>query len=221
MEIDITLSSADMNTLKDEGFALYAFKAVKTAQGGGAPLVWFRTTNLLTTTKVTWEDEYQAYISNDEIIANGKVSASTSVDIKLGQTVNVSNNGIVTTTSDGMAGAVSIQNRGNTPYTTGIAQMANGTANPMCAIPLHGVTLDVVIPIQKVLLLFASNTVNTGIVIYKAFSSGFVVDLTDPKAAGMRKVTYVVNKGWTADDGGTWATQIDPGASLLPILITT
>ncbi|MET0274550.1 MAG: hypothetical protein ABW360_16305 [Phenylobacterium sp.] len=216
-EIDISMTSATVDGLKNSGFALYAFKAVKSTVSGGAPLVWFRTTQLLTSVSVTWQEQYQAYISADEIIANGKIRASTACDIDLGQTAKVSANGNMIPDPNGTAGAVSIYNEGTTQWTTGISQFSNGQPSPLCAIPLYGQNLDVVVPISKVLLMFASNTVNTGTVLYKAYSPGLMVDLT---AAPTRAVSYDLNGGWDWT-GGTWATRVKANDNLVPLLITT
>lgn len=217
-EIDITMPQATVDALKNGGFALYAFKAVKSAVAGGAPLVWFRTTTFLTGMQVTWTEDYQAYISSDEIISNGRISAQAYADIDLGNTANVSPTGGVVAVNGGTDGAVSILNQGATPWTCGISQLNNGAANPMCAIPLYGKMLDVIIPIEKVLLMFASNTVNTGTVIYKAYSEGVLVDLTDPTAKGKRSVAFDINQGWSWGGGATrftasievWAGRLQP-----------
>lgn len=215
-EIDISLSSDTLNALKNSGFALYAFKAVKSSVTGAAPLVWFRTTSFLSSTQVTWEEQYQAYISTSEIIANGQIIASANTDADLGQTALVNQNGDITASTGGTEGAISILNQGTAPWTTGISQVANGKANPMCAIPLYGKNMDVVAPIQKVLLTFATNPVNTGTVIYKAFSESVMIDLT---AAQQRAVSFDINNGWSWGSG-TWAKSIPASADLVPLLIT-
>lgn len=217
-EIDIALSSDTVDKLKNGGFALYAFKAVKSTVGGGAPLVWFKTTSFLTTTQVAWQEQYQAYISTDEIIANGKITASANCDINLGQSAYVSTNGNMTPVSTGTEGAVSILNQGSNPWTTGISQFNNGKPSPLCAIPLYGTMLDVIVPIEKVLMMFASNTVNTGTVIYKAYSSGLMVDLT---ANPTRQVAFDINNGWSWSGGGTWASKVQANDDLVPLLVTS
>jgi hypothetical protein len=214
-EIDVSLSPDTVTQLKAEGFALYGFKAVSTTIGGAAPLVWFRTLTFLNTTKVKWTEQYQAYISTSAIITNGEIDASTNVDMDLGATANVDASGNLTPVGGGAAGAISINNQSSNHWTCGISQMAGNTANPMCAIPLNGNMLDEVVPIEKVLLTFASNTVDMGTVIYKCFSSGLMVDLT---AANTRSVAFDIDKGWQWD-GGTWASQVAPNANLVPLLI--
>lgn len=216
-EIDISLSQTTLNDLKNGGFSLYAFKAVQATVNGGAPLVWFKTDSFLTTTQVKWQEQYQAYISTSEIIANGEIDASNSINMNLGQTADVSENGLLTSAQGGTSGAVSILNQGSAEWTAGISQMTNGVANPMVAIPLYGNMMDVVAPIEKVLVMFATESVNTGVVIYQSYSQGLMIDLT---ADNTRAVNFDINTGWDAD-GGTWATKIEANADLVPLLITT
>lgn len=214
-EIDISLPAETVRELKDGGYALYGFKAVKSTVVGAAPLVWFTDPNFLNSTRVTWTDQYQAYISTDQIIPNGTIIVSAAVDVNLGQTANVDQGGNLTPVSDGTPLAISIFNEASTPLTAGISQMINGSAHPMCAIPLHGNMLDAVAPIEKVLLTFAPNTVNTGTVIYKAYASGLLIDLTSNST---RSVSFDVNNGWVWD-GGAWAVPVRPNESLAPLLI--
>jgi len=216
-EIDITMSTTTVDELKNEGYALYAFKAVQTASKGGAPLVWFKTTSFLTSTSVTWEEEYQAYISTDEIVANGVVTATTYCEIDLAQTANVTQNGNISGSAGGTANAISLFNQGNAPWTAGISQLSGGVANPMCAIPLHGNGLDVIAPIEKVLLMFTSNTVNTGTVVYKSYSQGALIDLTTGQ---QRAVSFDIDNGWSWGTS-TWAKAVPANESLVPLLITS
>ncbi|MDJ1159088.1 hypothetical protein QNA08_12660 [Chelatococcus sp. SYSU_G07232] len=210
------MNKKTIEQLKNNGFALYGFKAVKTASAGGAPLVWFQSTSFLGTTQVAWEELYQAYVSTDEIIANGRISASSAADIDLNQTMNVDKNGNVTVVRDGTDGAISINNQANPQWTCGISQKSNGKANPMCAIPLFGNMLDVIAPIERVLLMFASNTVNTGTVIYKAYSSGVLIDLTSSR---QRSVYFDVNNGWDWGNA-SWGKPVQAQESIVPLLIT-
>ncbi|UYG08693.1 hypothetical protein [Halomonas sp. M4R1S46] len=216
-QVSISMDSDTIEKLKNGGFALYGFKAVKTANQGGAPLVWFQSTSFLDNTVITWDEQYQAYISTDEIIANGKIHASSSADIDLEQTMMVSQQGTVEVMQEGTPSAISISNLGTSQWTCGISQQTGGSTKPMCAFPLYGKNLDVIAPIEKVLLMFASNTVNTGTVIYKAYSSGVLLDLTSEQT---RSVSYDINQGW--DWGGqSWGQSVKAQESLVPLLITS
>lgn len=214
--VEIDMSADTIASLKGAGYSLYGFKAVKSTIQGGVPLVWFTTKNYLPTTQVQWEEQYQAYISTTTIAPNTKIIASNSASIDLNQTMQVDQSGNVNVVGDGTQNAISILNQGNIPYTCGISQEQDGQFNPMCAFPLFGNMLDVVMPIEQVLFMFATNQVNTGTVIYRAYSQGILIDLTGTTS---RKVDFDINKGWTAS--GAWGTQIQANADMLPILITS
>jgi hypothetical protein len=221
--IDIMMSGPTVAKMKEAGFALYGFKAVKTANGGAAPVVWFQTLAqvLMQTTTVSWTEQYQAYVSTSQIIPNGGITASSSVDIGLGETADVDQYGNLTTDEQGTASAISLNNEASAQWTSGISQLTgDGTPSPMVALPLYGNMLEVIAPIEKVLLMFASPTVNTGTVIYKSYSSGVLVDLTGaPGNPPTRTVIFDLNDGWSWGDQG-WGTPVQAQADLIPFLIS-
>jgi hypothetical protein len=218
-EIDVTMSPDTVTALVEGNFNLYAFKAVQATQGGGAPLVWFQLPpeDYSTRTQVVWEVQYQAYTSRSKIIPNGKVTASFSTNIDLGQTLNVVAGGTGDVTKGGPRQAVSVNNTTTTQFTCGISQRAGTATNPMCAFPLYGQHLDVIAPIEKVLLMFSTKPVNTGTVIEQAYSPGVLVDLT---SSNERTVSYDINKGWSWG-GFSWGRGVAASESLVPLLIET
>lgn len=218
-EIDVTMSPDTVTALVQGNYNLYAFKAVQATQGGGAPLVWFQLPpdDYSTRTQVVWEVQYQAYTSRSKIIPNGKVTASFSTDIDLGQTLNVAAGGTGDVTTGGPKQAVSVNNTTTTQFTCGISQRAGGSTNPMCAFPLYGQHLDVMAPIEKVLLIFSTTPVNTGTVIEQAYSPGVLIDLT---SSNERTVNYDINKGWSWG-GFSWGRGVAAKESLVPLLIET
>jgi hypothetical protein len=215
--VDIEMSPATVQALLTGNYYLYGFKAVQSTQGGGAPLVWFKSQTFSTSTVVAWETLYQAYTSTSQIIPNGKITASFAADIDLGQTLSVGLGGIGTVTAGGPPFAISILNTTSTPFTCGISQVENGTASPLCAFPLFGNNLDVIAPIEKVLLMFSTIPVNTGTVIMQSYSSSLLIDLTSDTS---RTVSYDINGGWSWG-GFSWATQYPPSSNLVPLLIET
>ncbi|MXS85907.1 hypothetical protein ABO04_08305 [Nitrosomonas sp. HPC101] len=202
--------------LEKGGFFLYAFKGVQSTQKGGAPTVWFKTETFSASTEITWTEQYQAYSSTSELVPNGQIKASAAYDVMLGQTFNItSDKGIGEVVQDGTSGAISILNQTQTQFTSGISQKVEGKDSPLCAFPQYGNNLNIMAPIQKVLLMFATNTLNTGTVIYKAYSPGGLFDLTGETS---REVSYDINKGWSWG-GSTWGQIIPANADLVPLLI--
>ncbi|EJL23348.1 hypothetical protein PMI01_04850 [Caulobacter sp. AP07] len=212
--IDIELSPETIDALAQNGYALYAMKAVSTTASGGAPLIWYSTPNFTSVMQVTWQDQYAAFVSTSQIIANAEINVTTSVDIDLDQTAYVAQSGGMTVGGGGAAGAVSILNQGNQPWTTGLSQSVDGRSSPVCALPLYGQNLDVITPVEQVLLMFAQNYVNTGTVIYRALSQGLLVDLS---AQDTCTVQFDINLGWNALAAS--ATQVMPNEDLVPLLI--
>ncbi len=214
-EVSISMTPDTVTKLVEGNYNLYGFKAVQSSQGGGVPLVWFKTDTFSATTKVDWQVQYQAYTSRSDIVPDGHIDASYATDINLGQMLNVVPGGTGAVVDGGPSTAISIQNTTATPFTCGISEMTGGKAKPLCAFPLYGNQMDVMAPIEKVLLMFSTTTINTGTVIEKAYGTGIFIDLT---SAPQRDVVYDINNGW--DWGGyAWAEQIEPDWKLVPLLV--
>lgn len=214
-QVTINLDSTTVGDLVTGNYQLYGFKAVQTTQGGGAPLVWFSTDQFMAETVVSWEEQYQAYTSLSQIITNGQIQASSPYDITLDQTLNVAANGVGNVTEGGTTGAISIFNTTSQQFTCGISEVQDGTALPMCAFPLYGHGLDVIAPIEKVLLMFSTLPVKTGTVIEQAYSQGILIDLTGNNE---QTVSFDINEGWSWG-GYSWAQAIPASANLVPLLI--
>lgn len=207
-----------VNSLAAGNFSLYAFKAVQTKIGGGQPVVWFKTKDFALSTEVTWSLDFGAYTSKTQIIANANIVASSSYPINIGQILEVQQpSGTGAVNNNGTDGAISIYNTTQTPFTCGISVKTGNSSNAICAFPIYGENTNVIVPIEKVLVMFASDEVNTGTVIEKAFTSSFLVDMTGAKD-NKRQVKYNINTSWDAD-GASWSTKSKPNVALAPLLI--
>jgi hypothetical protein len=215
-EIDIMMPANTVNELRNSGYSLYGFKAVRTANRGGAPTVWFQMQNFRQTTQVIWTTQYQAYVSTSQIIPNASITVNTAIGIDLGQTANVEESGHLSVAQQGPASAISIFNQSSMQWTCGILEMFAGSAAPVCALPSFGRMLNVIAPIEKVLLMFATAILSTGTVLVRSYAPGVLVDLT---SAQKRSVSFDMNNGWSWD-GGSWASPVAPQEDLVPILIT-
>jgi hypothetical protein len=220
-QIGITMGPDTVTALQNGNFFLYGFKAVQTTQSGGAPLVWISVSpdDLLENTTISWSESYEAYISTVTEIGNGvTISASSDVPILLGETATTGPGGQMTVTEGGTGQAITIANGTQTQYSCGISQEQSGGFIPLCAFPLFGENDDVIAPIEKVLLMFATAEVNTGTVIEQAFSPGMLVDLT---ADNQRNLAFDINQGWSTlpDPNQGWGFQCPANASLVPMLI--
>jgi hypothetical protein len=214
-EVTINMTAETVSQLLAAGFFLYGFKAVQTSITGGSPVVWFATQEFSATTMINWEEQYQAYTSNSQIIPGGDIVASFAAGITLGQTLNVAAGGVGNVTSTGLPTAISILNTVSTPFTCGISELQGTTYNALCAFPLFGNNEDVIAPIEKVFLMFSTQPVDTGTVIEQSYGPGILIDLT---ASNQRTVNYDINAGWSWG-GFSWGQQFPPNSNLVPLLI--
>jgi hypothetical protein len=215
-QITINMDGDTVTALLNGNYWLYGFKAVQTTQGGGSPLVWFATQDFMAQTQISWEEQYQAFTSQSQIIPGGEITATSPYDITLDQTLTVGAGGVGTVTAGGTQLAISIVNTTDTQFTCGVSELQNGVAMPLCAFPLYGGGgVDVIAPIEKVLLMFSTKPVNTGTVIEQAYSPGILIDLT---GENQRIVTFAMNQGWSWG-GYSWAQPVNYAAQLVPLLI--
>lgn len=215
--IVVNMSTTTVNELTASNYQLFGFKAVQSTMGGGVPVVWFASSNYSTSTQVSWSESYMAYTASSSQISGGTIDASFTVPIDLGQTLTVdSSDGTGTVSGGGTPGAISINNTSGVQFTTGIGQDVLGQSSPMCAFPLYG-GLDVIMPIEKVLLMFSTTPLNNGSVVEQSYSPGLLIDLTGAPN-NTRTVNFDINAGWSFD-GIDWATPVPANETLVPILV--
>jgi hypothetical protein len=218
-QINITMDQPTVEALTAGGYWLYGFKGVQTSLQGGAPLVWIQSKTYSLDTVVTWKEQYQAYTSKSEIKDSRQILASAEYNIDLQQTLNVTDvSGTGQVVTGGTTNAISITNQTSTQFTCGISQIQNASdkATPLCAFQLYGKQMDVMAPIELVMLEFATSAFNTGTVIYQAFSPGVLINLTTQSTVG---VTYDINNGWSAS-GNPNVSFLPPGTDIRPLLLT-
>jgi hypothetical protein len=209
-QVTITMSPETLQALLTGNFHLYGFKAAL-ASPGGAPLVWFQMQEFSTSTVVSWEAQYQAYISDSPIVPNEQIVVSFSTSIEPGQILE--EGGVV---DGGPPGAISILNDPSAELTGGISQRVNGgTAfNPTCAFSLFENNMESIAPLEKILLMFSVRNYSPGTVIMEAPSPGFLIDLSSSETC---RVSFDVNSGWSGS--GCSTQQIGQGTALVPLLI--
>lgn len=215
-QINITLPQDTVNGLDNGKYSLYGFKAVQASEANGVPVVWFKSDVFGKTTTVSWDVYYQGYTSQEAIIPDGTIDASNAYDMTLGQVLDVNGSSGQGVVKGGPSPtAIAINNTQSNEFTCGISQLVGGNSNPMCAFPLYGNQEDVIAPIEKVLLMFATKQINTGTVIEKAYSQGVMIDLTSDNE---RLLDYDINLGWSWG-GFSWANTVAANAKLIPLLI--
>jgi hypothetical protein len=214
--LNISMDGETVEKLESMGMHLYAFKAVKATGNAGRPLVWFRSDTFSLNTQVNWRVEYQAYSSRNEIVPNGQIVSSAAYPADLGQTFTITGTrGTGEVTQAGDPRAITIRSAVETRFSCGVSQKNDNGYAPICALPIFNGFADVIVPVEKVLVMFASDTVNTGTVITKAYSPAVLVDLTGVTS---RTVSYSIDKKWSWG-GATWARGVEADADLVPLLI--
>jgi hypothetical protein len=217
--VTINIATDTLQSLAAGGFQLYAFKAVQ-GPPGGVPVVWFSTTQFSSRTVVAWTEDYFAYTANSvQLAPNTVVSASSTCPIDLGELAQVGDGGLLTPVEGQDPNSISILNATLDGYICGLAQQANGspTFNPMCAFPLLPGTQDEIVPIERVFLMFATTTVDTGTVLEQAFGYGVLIDVTAPRDVTLAYDLTAVIGGWAPAPGVY--PQL-PNTALAPLLIS-
>jgi hypothetical protein len=209
--VTIKMNAPTVAALVQRGFNLYVFKAVQ-ASRNAVPVVWIKTSQILQVMQVSWPDQYGAYVSTEQ---NSGIITTKMTPAGLGQTVSVDESGNLSVSGQGIAEAISISNQGTRPATAGICEMANGQLAPTMAIPLPGMTMEVIAPVEKVVLMLGEVLVDGGAVVVQTSAPGLFVDLTG--GASERQVAFDINQGWSAD-GADWARPVPTNANLAPLL---
>lgn len=210
------MAADTVQALAASGYALVGFKAVTASDRAGQPLVWFTSTSYSLVTSVTWQASYQAYIAIHAVAPSVTIDALAAYDIQLGQVLDVQlRAGTGTVTTDGTAGAITIDNETTTQLTCGISQQRAGIAAPVVAFPLHGKQRQVIAPVDQVLLMFSTAALVPGAAVTTAPDPGVLVDLSD---AHVRALHYDINLGWSAD-AAPWLSDVAAGATLASLLI--
>lgn len=214
-QITISISSADINILKEQGQSLYFFKAVQ-ASGNGGITVWSKisTSDLLGTNRLAWTDDYEAYNSISDIKNNSQIMPGNTLTIQLGNVILIDSSGNLSITSDVYEGCISYVNSASKVYTVGYIQ----TDNVACAFQINGGNSSrIMAPVNKVALIFATDNITVGTVITKAMSSGVLIDMNGA-TNNSRTVNYKTTDGWTSNTEN-WATNFAAFTELSTLLI--
>ena len=214
--VAIEMSPTTLQQLQQSGSRLVVLKAVSSPAPGGAPLVWFQQQPVMSPLQVTWQEQYQGFTSQQQIVAGAVIRPGFMAPMNLGQTLVVtdpSGGGIVQ--PNGTPGQLTIEDQVGARLTVGHAQPIVGgpfgvvvgfsLAAPGMTVPMQ--------PVDTVLLAFAQD-VGEGAVITTLPSPSFLVDASDSD----RQVTYDANAGWSCG-GCSWARTIAPGTPLASVLI--
>lgn len=222
--VHITIPGDTVAQLQKNKFQLYGFKAVN-ASSSGAPVVWFSTRRYSASTRIDWVETHGAYTSTVTPVAGAVITASAFCPAVLGDEVTVAEGGLVSVTGRGPdSRGIAIQNGTIDTFTCGITQFPPSLAEnprnaevPICAFTLLPSSLDLIIPVKKVLLLFASEQLDTGTVLERSFSWGALIDLT-------HSPSHEVSANYDLTRPTQWeptpeVAPVKPGDALQPLLV--
>ncbi|WP_375758376.1 hypothetical protein [Corallococcus exercitus] len=214
--VTLTLSEDTVKGLAESGTFLYGFMAVGGTDQAGVPLVWFQLRDYSLTTIISWQEQWQAYVSLQPTAPTPLFNASASYGITPGQTFQVQTpQGLGQVVNDGMPGAISIVNQTQTPLTCGISLLSGGASAPIAAFPLYGNGLQLLVPVKRVLLMFSTVPLEPGTALRRSCGPGVLMDFSDARTRGL---SFDLNTGW--DWGGQgWARAVPAGSDLAPLLI--
>ena len=216
--LTINVDQDSLAKMNASNIKLFAFRSVETNSSGGAPLVWQRGDLVYKQQVIGWNVNYGAFFTDEKISGNANYSGISNYPIKLGQVLSIDNTGTGEITDEGTNGTVSVLNNSKRDFSCGVSQEdTNGDLSPICAFPLLTSFIDLMIPIEKVALIFASDTSKTSTVYYRARGPGILVDLTSPTAKN-RVLNYSLSDGWVADKLGT-SNLFDANTDMSKMLI--
>jgi hypothetical protein len=215
-KVDINLGKETLQELKNDGYILYGFRVIESWGPGGRPVVWFATDAYLENTTVCWAENYGAYISTEEPNQSADITGRINRPVKLGQIMNVDEDGICTLSSGGRSSYISIHNKGTQQFTCGISDsMNNNDFRPICEFVLYGGHTVEIKPVQTILLVFSTEHLTESTVIGQLSSPSIMIDLD---GANMREVGYDINEGWNWNNE-IWAEEIPAGTDVSSLLI--
>jgi hypothetical protein len=211
--VEIHMESDTVNQLRDNGFHLYAFRAVY-GPSTGKSVVWVVDDDIQNNITITWTFQYGAFISSQSSAAGTIITNRTDKKTDLGQAFVVDSAGHVNVVP-GTAGVITISNNYSKEYTCGISEYKDGVFNPLCASDLPPDVSCMITPIKKVALMFSTQVIEPATVIEVSVGPGIVIDLTD---MNNRDVNFDIVSGWRpAIVDGT--VQFGPGDQINPLLM--
>jgi hypothetical protein len=224
-QLNISMSKDTVDDLAGNGSQLYVLRAVQSSDQSGRPVVWSVTKDFSVLTTLRVPAGLQVYTSFDSVTKGTQIDVAFTAGIQTGQTLRVGNNAIGTVKLNGLAGTVSILNTTTTPFACGLSGTDNdGKLAPFCAFPLFGKNKSTITPLDRILLQFFTDSIETGAVLEGPLARnldatttpGLLIDMTGASPA---TVSFDINQGWKWNPGVVNAKRVPPNAKLVDLLI--
>lgn len=217
--ITIDLDEETLAAFKNNNFQMQVYKGVKTSGPVGAlPTVWFDVDTFSSKVKVSWEEKFGGYFSNTQVRNGVVVDISTQKPMEPKNVITLSNSGSASvSTEGGVPGAFAFKSEQDSEWTSGLlSKNSKGEFAPICAFPQYGSVGNIMIPYQKVLILFTQAQLDTGAVVETALSTSVSIILSTQGPTA--NVAYNINKGWDTK-GNIQASANPQNFALAPDLI--
>ena len=220
--INVEINPLDLFGLKENGYKLYVFKAVKTSCEGAACVgSVFGPEFLLTQTQINCEEEVHAYISDDVVEENKVIYPRQRISLKSGNSIQIDSSGHFQATQTGRGHGIHVQSKTNASYTIGLAQKIwtiekNVAPSILFATSLTGVGKSCTMTTtDKVLLIFSTENYDSGTPLHKTISTGAFIDMS---GFAHRAVSFNLENGWQAH-GADWLKVIPAFRNLKDLLL--
>lgn len=199
-EIRITLDDATSAALRTQGYVLYVLQAFETSTAQGQALVWFELPNPEGVVRISFLPPEQAYIG------------MSVADVKLGDIVTLGEDDNITSSTGGNPRGVTFRNTTKDPQTAGLA-IGGPEPIPVSAVPLDGLSEDIIEPLNMLLLTFSTAGVKPGGTLRQSEMQSLLYKLSVPTA----EVTFDINAGWSFG-AAPWFRTVGAGVDLSTVL---
>lgn len=229
LNLTVMMDQVTASALLKSGYRLYAFKAVRNSDLAGQVLVWLASDTYGLKTVIVWNAAYAAYVTRSQ---QDPPEIDATFPIACGQTLSITDAlGTGNVLNTGQPGAYTIQNNSDVAFRAGIAQQAAGSPapQPLSAFPLYGNSVQVITPVERILLAFSTRSWQMGQAVDSlaaprlastaehAGTGALLVDMDGAGSMG-RSVQFDINRGWDWGAAG-WGQSVPVTAPLASVLI--
>lgn len=219
-KVTVTLDDETLHALS-AGFQMQVFKGVKsTAYASALPTVWLTVPQrkFSSSVDITWTEECGGYFSHTMVQPGVTVDSSTGKPMEPGQTLILNSDGSsIVSSTGGTPGAFTFESKRTETWTCGLMSDGNGEGlSPVCAFPQYGYIANIIMPYQRILILFTQMQLSTRTIVSTAGVPSVTITLSPQMPTAT--VPYNINTGWKVD-GSQYQTANPPHFKIAPALI--
>ena len=186
--ITVSLEPATVAALQAQGYVLYVLQAFETTTAQGQALVWFE-----------WPPSGNMQASF--VVPNQAYIGMSVASVQLGDIVTLDADDTLTRTTGGNPRAVTFRNTTKEPQRAGLA-IGSEALTTVSAVPLDGLSEDIIEPLNTLLLTFSTAGVQRGGALSQSMSQSLLYRVSDPPA----QVSFDINTGWNFGSAPSFRT---------------